>query len=115
MNGCLISYGGKEVPIQQYQVMFDPANETANPASAGYTPFFGAGNWVAASNGAIPDGALVLGCEGDGTPLFAAQSYPGTVGSGVQLGKIRHGFGAAYFPYAGNEVSQTEYYVLCAT
>jgi hypothetical protein len=114
-GGCSISYGGKEVAVKQYQVMFDPKDETANPKSSAFATFFGGGNWVQANNGAIPDGALVLGCDDDGTPLFAAQSLPGTVGSGIQLGKIRHGFQGAYFPYNGNEVVQTEYYVLCAT
>jgi len=101
-NGCLISYAGSETACTSYQVMF-------GPASAMY-PY---GNWVAASGGSIPDGAIVLGCEGDGTPMFAAQTYPGTVGTGIHLGKIRHGFAGASIPHAGNEVWVTNYLVLC--
>ena len=115
-NDCLISYGGKEVACTSYQVMFDPAFETPDPASAPYSNnFFPTGNWVAGNNGSIPDGALVLGCEGDGTPMFAAQSLHGAVGNGVHLGKIRHGFAGASIPHGGNEVWVTEYMVLCAS
>jgi len=100
-NGCLISYAGKEVAVQTYQVLF------MNGGGWG-------GNWVNASGGSIPDGAVALGCELDGTPLFAAKTNQGAVGSGIQLGKVRHGFQGAYIPYNGNEVVVTDYWVLCA-
>jgi len=99
-KGASISYGGKEVFVTNYQVLAVGANFNLN--------------WVLASGGAIPDGAVVLGNEADGTPMFGALSTLNSVGSGTQVGKIRHGFQGAYFPYAGNEVSVSEYFVLCA-
>jgi hypothetical protein len=66
---------------------------------------------VEAANGEIPDGALALGCEGNGMPLFAARGF---IGSALQVGKIRPGFEGAYIPYEGNEVSVTQYAILVA-
>jgi hypothetical protein len=100
-QGASISYAGKEVYVANYQVL------AATGENFGYL------NWVPASGGAIPDGAVVLGNETDGTPMFGARTYQGSLGSGVQIGKIRHGFQGAYIPYAGNEVSVSEYEVLC--
>jgi Protein of unknown function (DUF3421) len=91
-----------QAQVADYQVLSAPTP----PAGPGAQLL-----WVSATNGGIPDGALAMGCEGDGTPLFAARGY---VGSGQHPGKIRPGFQGAYIPYEGNEVHVPEYEVLVA-
>jgi hypothetical protein len=61
----------------------------------------------------IPDEAVVQGCEPDGTLMFGALSNRGSVGSGVQVGKIRYDFRRGLFQYNGKEVLQTSYSVPC--
>jgi hypothetical protein len=86
-----IPYGGAEVKVNPYEV------------------YCGGGKWVDASNGNIPEGAICLGNEKDGTPIFVARAaYNG----GIHPGKIRHGFGAANIPYGNKEVKVANYQVL---
>jgi hypothetical protein len=80
------------------------------------------GHSANANDGYVPDGAIVLGCEADGTPLFGALAGAFVGGSGpwpnnatvVQLGKVRRDFGGARIPYNGQEVLTTSYSVLLA-
>lgn len=86
-----IPYGGIEVKVNPYQVLC------------------GSFRWVAATNGAIPDGAVICGKESNGTPLYVARAnYEG----GVHPGKVRTEFGAANIPYGGIEVKVNPYEVL---
>lgn len=86
-----IPYGGKEVKVNPYEVLV------------------GNGKWVSASNGQVPDGAIICGKEADGTPLYVARaSYQG----GIHPGKVRKEFGAANIPYGGQEVQVNTYEVL---
>jgi hypothetical protein len=96
-QGAQIGYGGSATNVawDGYQVLF------ANG---------GVPNFAYAENGAIPDGAVVIGCEADGTPLFAARGNGSPYN--LQLGKVRHGFGGADIPYQGREVSEPSYGVL---
>lgn len=105
-----IGYAGVEQHVAQgtYQVMIG----TTSGASLNVA--------IGANDGYVPDGAIVLGCEADGTPLFGAFAgdfrggsgpWPGTA---VQLGKVRPGLGGALIPYQGREVLTTDYLVLCA-
>lgn len=65
--------------------------------------------WVKATGGNIPDGAVVVGYEQNGLPLFSARAeYAG----GIHPGKVRIEFGAANIPYGGNEVKVNSYEVL---
>ncbi|MDR2601270.1 MAG: DUF3421 domain-containing protein [Spirochaetaceae bacterium] len=66
-------------------------------------------NWVKASNGNIPDGAIPVGKEADGKPLYIARA---NYKNGVHIGKVRKEFGAANIPYGGSEVKVTDYEVL---
>jgi len=73
--------------------------------------------FIAAGGGAIPNGATPQGqgWEADREPLWVARTIPGkdaAFGNGIQLGKVRPGLGAAYFPWGGKEVQQSEYEVL---
>lgn len=85
------SYAGKTVEARCYEV------------------FTGHGSWVRASNGWVPQGALQVGRESDGSPLYAARAY--TQGS-LQIGKVRPGFGGALIPFGGSEVKVRDYEVL---
>jgi hypothetical protein len=99
-KGASFPYGGQEIFVEgpgiggDYQVLFAP----------------GAVNWVAAMDGSIPDGAVVLGGDVDGSPLFAARI---ALSSSIQLGKIRNGFRGAYYSWGGSEQVSTSYDVLC--
>jgi hypothetical protein len=107
-----IGYAGAEQQIAPggYQVMIAASTVSSPPPLA------------SASDGQVPDGAVVLGCEADGTPLFGALTGAFFGGSGpwpnnpdvVQLGKVRIGFGGARIPYNGQEVLTTSYSVLLA-
>jgi hypothetical protein len=88
-----IPYGGKEVKVNPYEVLT------------------GKGKWVAASNGDVPDGAIICGWEANGTPLYVARA---NYKSGVHPGKVRKEFGAANIPYGGQEVKVANYEVLVA-
>ncbi|HEX2927083.1 MAG TPA: DM9 repeat-containing protein [Ruminiclostridium sp.] len=89
----MIPYGGKETYVNPYEVLV------------------GKGKWVAALNGAIPDGAIICGWEANGTPLYTTRAK---YQSGVHPGKVRKEFGAAAIPYGGQEVYVHEYEVLVA-
>jgi hypothetical protein len=104
-EGARVGYGGLEVIVPDYQVLF---------AHQGVT------HWAPADGGAVPDGALAVGCEADGAPLFAARILaergPGHEGPrvGPQVGKVRPGFGGAKFAFAGREITVAHYEVLVA-
>ena len=86
-----ISYAGKTVEVRCYEV------------------FTGRGAWVRASNGWVPQGALQVGHEADGTPLYAARAY---YQGSLQVGKVRPAFGGALIPFGGSEVKVRDYEVL---
>ncbi len=74
--------------------------------------FKGGADWVPASGGAIPPGAMQGGYESGGEPLFVCRvSYNGS----VQPGKVRPGFGGCNFPFGGQEVTRPRYEVLVGT
>jgi hypothetical protein len=92
LGSANIPYGGDEIKLGSYEV------------------YCGGGSWVSASNGAIPVGAVACGYESDGAPLYAARGwYAGS----LQPGKIRLDFDGAHIPYGGDEITITEYEVLC--
>ena len=98
-RGASFPYGGNEYYWTNYEVFCTPTNPGPSATA----------EWISASNGKIPDGAVAMGCEGDGTPLFAARAK---YGSGQHPGKIRHGFNGAHIGYGGNEVVVSTYDVL---
>ena len=66
--------------------------------------------WVKASNGYIPDNAVVIGGrEANGQILFICRAnYRG----GVHPGKIRTEFGGCNIPWGGKEIVVRDYEVL---
>ncbi len=92
-GGANIPYEGEEVAAKCYDVWTGPA-----------------GHWKAASNGDIPEGAVIGGQDAQGNTLYIARvNYKG----GLQLGMVSPGLGAAVIPYGGKEVSIAQYEVLC--
>ena len=70
----------------------------------------GISTWESASNGAIPDQAVVAGYEADGRLIYVARAnYQG----GLIPGKIQSGFGGAHIAWGGDEIAVTDYEVLC--
>jgi hypothetical protein len=65
--------------------------------------------WVAASGGAIPEGAQPQGYEATGESLWVCRA---NLNGGVHPGKVRGAFGAANIPWGGQEVKVFEYEVL---
>lgn len=97
-DGMRYPFAGAEQWASNYQVLgLTAAGESAT--------------WQAASNGHIPDGAVSVGFENDGTPIFAARAF---YNGGQHCGKVRHGFQGAYIPWSGKEVAVLDYEVLVA-
>lgn len=64
--------------------------------------------WVPASNGSIPQGAVVAGKDSDGTTLYAGRAfYEGD----LLPAKISPTLGGAMVPYGGSEHKVCEYEV----
>jgi hypothetical protein len=92
LGAALIPFGGREVPVHDYEVLMNP------------------GPWVPASGGEIPLSAVVSGQEADGTSLFVARAH--IEGGGLQPGKVRKDFKSAFIPFGGKEVQVNPYEVL---
>ena len=90
-HAAYIPLGGQEVPFKHYQV------------------FVGNCRWAKAADGKIPVGAIVAGCEADGTPLYVARAK---YEDGLHIGKVRPSFGAANIPLGGKEIQINPYEVL---
>ncbi|MCT4594119.1 MAG: DUF3421 domain-containing protein [Anaeromicrobium sp.] len=68
--------------------------------------------WVAASKGSIPLGAITAGYEPDGTPLYVARAHHSR---GLHIGKIKPVSNGAKIPVEGSEVITNFYEVLVLT
>jgi hypothetical protein len=88
--GCDIPYGGREVSVPNYQVL--------------------APSWVAASNGAIPEGAIQSGVDAGGQPLYICRDHFNA--NDLHPGKIRAGFPGCKIGYGGHEYDRLNYEVL---
>ena len=66
-------------------------------------------SWERATNGNVPENALIAGREADGQVLFLCRAkYRG----GVHPGKVRAEFRGCNIPWGGKEISIPEYEVL---
>lgn len=91
LKGCFFGYGGQE---------------WKNPT---YRMIIGKQRWLPALFNSIPDTAMAIGNEADGTPLYACRTeYKG----GWQLGKTRPGFNGCNFGYGGQELTGSPFQVL---
>lgn len=93
---CYVPYYGEEVAIDTYQALVK-SNERLE--------------WVDASDGDLPRGALQGGHNKDGEPLFVARAeHDGN----WCCGHLNPDLGCVYVPYGGGEHSHEQYQVLCA-
>ncbi len=86
-----IGWSGLEIKVEDYDV------------------YCGGAKWIKASDGNIHDGAIVVGYEPGGAPLFAARA---AFAQGLHPGKIRREFKGALIPWGNQEHLLKEYEVL---
>lgn len=87
-----VSYGGEEIPKAEFEVL----------RSGDFV-------WEFATNGEVPENAIVIGKTVDGEPLYMGRCLH----EGTQTpGKIQVSHGCLYIPFNGEEISVNEYEVL---
>ncbi|KAL7054386.1 hypothetical protein AAHC03_09100 [Spirometra sp. Aus1] len=65
--------------------------------------------WVSASGGEVPEGAIVAGVASDGQPLYIAKA---PIEEEICVGKVHSGHARAYMPSFSRELSVNDYEVL---
>jgi len=92
LRGAYIPWGGKENQVSSFEL------------------FVGKGEWKPMKKGdKLPDGAIIGGSEGDGTPLYIIR---GKVGSLLVPGKYNPNHQSAYVPWAGREENVNPFEIL---
>jgi len=66
--------------------------------------------WVNASHGAVPSGALKIGKEANGVALYAARAF---IENDWTPGKVNSQHKVCYVPWGGKEHAFSSYQVLC--
>jgi hypothetical protein len=98
-GSALIPFGGKEVAVNDYEVLMET------------------GIWESAirqkrpRNG-IPVGAIVYGNDAGDVPLFVARGFPPGGGGGLHPGRMRADFDGAHIGFGGVEKSVEEFAIL---
>lgn len=94
-RAAYVAYNGNEVSVTGYEVL------TGN----GFT-------WIGSSNGHTPTGAVLVGNQRNGEPLYMGRAnFQGS----VTPGKVHQSHGCLYIPYAGAEHKILHYEVLVGT
>ena len=89
-----IPYDGKEVPVEDYEVLCGP------PACL---------SWIDCSGGNIPPHAVQGGHDPSGDTLYIGRViHNGT----VTVGKVHPSHGSCYVAYGGDELAFTDYEIL---
>ncbi|KAJ3023898.1 UNVERIFIED_CONTAM: hypothetical protein HDU68_008422 [Siphonaria sp. JEL0065] len=111
LAGLHYSYGGKEVRVSQYRVALHaapsqedvPTYEPVNPGSIYWR--------VASVKQGVPAGAIRMGRDSDGAPLYVGRAK--VKNGGIQVGKVRLDTGC-YIAFGGNELQfKKDFEVLC--
>ncbi|ORY46865.1 hypothetical protein BCR33DRAFT_736379 [Rhizoclosmatium globosum] len=112
LAGLHYSYGGKEINVAQYKVALHAAPSTENDEAEELVTNSGTVYWRAASvKLGVPAGAIRMGRDSDGSPLYAGRVKVNK--GGVQVGKVRLDSGC-FIGYGGKEVRyKTDFEVLC--
>ncbi|CRK89235.1 CLUMA_CG002994, isoform A [Clunio marinus] len=92
-NACYVPYNGKEVFVQDFEVLEAKENKFS---------------WEPASDGRIATGAVSTGRDGNDEIYIGRAPYQGS----MTVGKIHPSHRCIYLPYGGNEVRLTHYEVL---
>lgn len=91
-RAAYVAYNGKEVLVGSYEVL------TGN----GFT-------WIGSSNGHTPDGAVLVGNQRNGEPLYMGRAnFQGS----LTPGKVHRSHGCLYIPFNGAEHRIVQYEVL---
>lgn len=94
-RAAYVSYSGKEVSVGSYEVL----------TGSGFS-------WIGSSNGHTPAGAVLVGNQRNGEPLYMGRAnFQGS----LTPGKVHKSHGCLYIPYAGAEHSIVQYEVLVGT
>lgn len=94
-NSASVTYNMKEVPVQNIEVLI------AKPGSL---------RWIPASRGNVPPGAIPGGKTSSGETLYVGRAK---YQLSITPGKVHASHNCCYIPFAGSEVSQQHYDVLC--
>lgn len=91
-RAAYVAHGGKEVFVGNYEVL----------TGSGFT-------WIGSSNGHTPAGAVLVGNQRNGEPLYMGRAnFQGS----LTPGKVHKSHGCLYIPFAGAEHSIVQYEVL---
>ncbi|XP_068625620.1 uncharacterized protein [Battus philenor] len=90
-----VTYDGKEVPVQNIEVLCARADQL---------------RWVPASNGSVPPGAVAGGRAAAGEPLYVGRARHQL---SVTPGKVHASHACCYIGFGGAEVVHKMYDVLC--
>lgn len=90
-----IPYNGKEVPVQNIEVLCSKPEEL---------------RWVAAADGMVPPSAIPGGHTAAGEPVYVGRAK---YQLSVTPGKVQSSQRACYISFAGAEVANNMYDVLC--
>lgn len=91
-RAAYVAYGGKEVLVSSYEVL----------TGTGFS-------WIGSSNGNTPTGAVVVGNQQNGEPLYVGRAnFQGS----LTPGKVQKSHMCLYIPYAGAEHRVVQYEVL---
>ncbi|XP_028037051.1 cell death-inducing p53-target protein 1-like [Bombyx mandarina] len=94
-NAASIMYNGKEIPVQNIEVL------CARPEDL---------RWVSASNGSVPPGAVLGGRTASGETLYVGRAR---YQLSVTPGKVHPSHKTCYIGFGGTEVALKMYDVLC--
>ncbi|XP_075986769.1 uncharacterized protein LOC142983668 [Anticarsia gemmatalis] len=94
-NAASITYDGKEIPLQNIEVL------CAKPENL---------RWVPASNGSVPPGAIPGGRTANGETLYIGRAR---YQLSVTPGKVHPSHHSCYIAFGGTEVAHKMYDVLC--
>jgi len=94
-GGLFVSWGGEEHQGSEYEVLVKDEG----------TVF----EWVLASGGSVPEGAVEGGQTQDGDKLYIGRAPHENT---LTCGKVHPGHGCLYIPYGGQEHSYDSYEVL---
>ncbi|XP_023939955.2 IQ motif and SEC7 domain-containing protein 2-like [Bicyclus anynana] len=96
-RAAYIPFAGREIPVHNFEVLCAPAHAV---------------QWVAASHGQVPPGAIIAGNTNTAEPLYVGRArHRGS----LSPGKVHPSHEVCYISFGGSEVANRQYEVLCRT
>ncbi|CAH8434426.1 hypothetical protein MS3_00002481 [Schistosoma haematobium] len=100
IGAAFIPCDGKEHGLCKFEIL---CNTNVFPNQSLY-------NWIPASDGRVPAGALLAGSTTDGLPLYVARA---SINNEMCVGKVNSEYECALMPWGNVEHKVKEYDVLC--